>query len=80
MISLHFSGELTEVLDCPTGSDRDQDHKQHHHQDQDQDQAHEQDQDQDQGSISASLDAAVESAGSIPALVITQAEEVSSKA
>lgn len=62
-------------LDGHAGSDRDQD--QNHHQDQNQDQG----QDQDRGSNSANQDAAVESAGSVPALVITQAEEeVSSKA
>lgn len=61
-------------LDGHAGSDRDQD--QNHHQDQAQDQA----QDQDRGSNSANQDAAVEPAGSVPALVITQAEEVSSKA
>ncbi|XP_075884830.1 uncharacterized protein LOC142889991 isoform X2 [Nelusetta ayraudi] len=66
-------------LDCHAGSDWDQD--QNHHQDQPQDQNrdqnHHQDQgqDQDQGSNSANQDAAVESAGSVPALVITQAEE-----
>lgn len=61
------------------GSDRDQD--QNHHQDQAQGQDQDQGEDQDRGSNSANQDAAVEPAGSVPALVITQAEEeVSSKA
>lgn len=65
-------------LDCHAGSDRDQDQDRNHHQDQAQDQ--DQDQDQARGSNSVNQDTAVESAGSVPALVITKAEEVSSKA
>lgn len=72
-MSFNVSGEQTEDLDFLAGCepDQNQDHEQHNRQDQDQDQA--------QGLISANPDAAVESAGSIPALVITQADEVSSK-